>query len=39
MKESVLIQMKNRVENMEKVLVAILLRLEKLEGEEEKESE
>ena len=31
MKESVLIQMKNRIENMEKVVVAILLRLEKLE--------
>ena len=31
MKESVLIQMKNRIENMEKVIVAILLRLEKLE--------
>ena len=36
MKESVLIQMKNRIENMEKVIMAILLRLEKLE---EKESE
>ena len=31
MKESVLIQMKNRVENIEKIIVAILLRLEKLE--------
>ena len=39
MKESVLIQMKNRIENMEKVVVAILLRLEKLEGVEENNGE
>lgn len=39
MKESELIQMKNRVANMEKVLVAVILRLEKLEGVEKKDSE
>jgi hypothetical protein len=39
MKESELIQMRNRIANMEKVLVAVILRLEKLEGVEEKDSE
>ena len=39
MKESELIQMRNRVANMEKVLVAVILRLEKLESVEEKDSE
>jgi|11_taG_2_1085331.scaffolds.fasta_scaffold11538_7 hypothetical protein len=39
MKESELIQMRNRVANMEKVLVAVILRLEKLEGVEKKDSE
>lgn len=38
MKESELIQMRNRIANMEKVLVAVILRLEKLEGVEEKDS-
>lgn len=37
MKESELIQMRNRVSNMEKVLVAVILRLEKLEGLEKKD--
>jgi len=37
MKESALIQMRNRIENMEKVLVAVILRLEKLEGKKESE--
>lgn len=37
MKESELIQMRNRVSNMEKVLVAVILRLEKLEGVEKKD--
>mgnify|MGYP003137880060 CR=1 FL=1 len=39
MKESELIQMRNRIANMEKVLVAVILRLEKLEGVEKKDSE
>ena len=35
MKESKLIEMRNRLNNLEKVLVAILLRLEKLEKEKD----
>ena len=38
MKERTLLEMRNRIINMEKVLMAVLLRLEKLE-EEKKESE
>lgn len=37
MKESTLIELRNRVMTMEKVLMAVILRLEKLE--EKKESE
>ena len=36
MKESTLIELRNRVMTMEKVLMAILLRLEKLEEVKEK---
>ena len=39
MKERTLIEMRNRLTTMEKVWVAVLLRLEKLEGVEEKDSE
>jgi hypothetical protein len=39
MKETKLIEMRNRISNMEKVLMAVLLRLEKIEGEEKKDSE
>ena len=39
MKERTLIEMRNRLTTMEKVLMAVLLRLEKLEGVEEKDSE
>lgn len=39
MKESTLIELRNRVMTMEKVLMAIILRLEKLEGVEKKDSE
>lgn len=35
MKESKLIEMRNRLNNLEKVLVAVLLRLEKLEKEKD----
>lgn len=38
MKERTLVEMRNRIMNMEKVLMAVLLRLEKLE-EEKKNSE
>ena len=33
MKESKLIEMRNRIENLEKVVTAVLLRLEKIEEE------
>lgn len=38
MKERTLVEMRNRIMNMEKVLMAVLLRLEKLE-KEKKDSE
>lgn len=38
MKESKLIEMRNRILNLEKVVTAILLRLEKIEEEEKKVS-
>lgn len=38
-KEKKLAEMDNRIENLEKVVMSILLRLEKLEGVEEKDGE
>lgn len=37
MKESTLIELRNRVMTMEKVLMAVILRLEKLEGKKDGE--
>ena len=39
MKESKLIEMRNRIENLEKVVTAVLLRLEKIEEEKKLEKE
>lgn len=40
-KQKTLLQIENRIENLEKIVVSVLLRLEKLDGVslEEKESE
>jgi len=39
MKETKLIEMRNRITTIEKVLMAVLLRLEKIEREKKKDSE